>query len=80
MEEGGIGFFGQELELGGFCPVIGVVASAAFIGSGEEGAAVDDGMRRGMEGYLGQLGDKRIDLLHMGRCPIVRLAAGAGNP
>ena len=68
MEEGGVGLFGQELELGGFCPVIGVVASAAFIGSGEEGAAVDDGMRRGMEGYLGQLGDKRIDLLHMGRC------------
>ena len=65
MEEGGVGFFGQEFEFGGLCPVIGVVASAAFIGSGEEGAAVDDGMRRGMEGYLGQLGDKRIDLLHM---------------
>ena len=53
VEEGGVGFFGQELELGGLCPVIGVVASAAFIGGSEEGAAVDDGMGRGMEGYLG---------------------------
>ena len=63
VEEGGVGFFGQEFELGGLGPVIGVVASAVFIGGGEEGAAVDDGMGRGMEGYLGQLGDKRIDLL-----------------
>ena len=68
VEEGGVGLFGQQLELGGLFPVIGVVAPAAFIGGGEEGAAVDDGMGRGMEGYLGQLGDKRIDLLHMGRC------------
>ena len=68
VEEGGVGGFGQEFELGGLCPVIDVVASATFIGGGEEGAAVDDGMGRGMEGYLGQLGDKRIDLLRMGRC------------
>ena len=68
MEEGGVGLFGQELELGGLFPVIGVVAPAVCIGGGEESAAVDDGMGRGMEGYLGQLGDKRIDLLRMGRC------------
>ena len=68
VEEGGVGIFGQEFKLGGLCPVIGVVAPTVCIGGGEEGAAVHDGMGRGMEGYLGQLGDKRIDLLHLGRC------------
>ena len=66
VEEGGVGLFGQELKLGGLCPVIGVVAPAMFIGGGEEGAAVHDCVGRGMEGYLGQLGDKRVDLLSMG--------------
>ena len=68
VEEGGVGFFGQELEFGGLCPVIGVVAPAVCIGGGEESASVHDGVGRGLEGYLGQLGDKRINLLHMGRC------------
>ena len=68
MEEGGVGLFGQELEFGGLFPVIGVVAPAMFIGGGEEGAAVHDCVGRGMEGYLGQLGDKRIDLFRMGAC------------
>ena len=72
VEECGVGIFGQELKLGGLCPVIGVVAPAVFVGGGEESAAVHDCMGRGMEGYLGQLGDKRIDLLHMGRCAGVR--------
>ena len=66
MEEGGVGFFGQEFEFGGLCPVIGVVALAVCISGGEEGAAVHDCVGRGMEGYLGQLGDKRVDLLRMG--------------
>lgn len=66
MEEGGIGLFGQELELGGLFPVIGVVAPAVCIGDGEESAAVDNGVWCVVEGYLGQLGDKRVDLLRMG--------------
>lgn len=65
MEEGGVGFFGQELELGGVGPVIGVVAPAVCIGCGEKGAAVDNGVRSVVKGYLGQLGDKRINLLRM---------------
>lgn len=73
VEEGGVGFFGQEFELGCLGPVIGVVASAVFIGGGEESAAVHDCVGRGMEGYLGQLGDKRIDLFRMGAC------AGSGQ-
>lgn len=68
MEEGGVGLFGQELELGGVGPVIGVAAPAVFVAGGEEGAAVHDCVGRGMEGYLGQLGDKRIDLFRMGAC------------
>ena len=68
MEEGGVGFFGQELEFGGLCPVIGVVAPAVCIGGGEESASVHDGVGRGMEGYFCQLGDKGIDLLRMGGC------------
>ena len=66
MEEGGVGFFGQEFEFGGLCPVIGVVALAVCISCGEEGAAVYDCVWRVVEGYLGQLGDKRIDFLRMG--------------
>ena len=65
MEEGGVGFFGQELELGGLCPVIGVVASALFIGGGEEGAAVDYGVCRGMAGYLCQLREELVEFFRM---------------
>lgn len=50
VEEGGVGFFGQELERGGLSPVISVVAYTGFIGGGEEGAAVHDCEGRGMEG------------------------------
>ena len=66
VEEGDVGLFGQKLKLGGLNPVIGVVAPAVFVGGGEEGAAVHNCVGRGMQGYLGQLGDKRVDLLRMG--------------
>lgn len=66
VEEGGVGLFGQELELGGFCPVIGVVAPAVFVGGREKGTAVHDCVWCVVEGYLSQLGDKRVDLLRMG--------------
>ena len=52
VEEGGVGLFGQEFELGCLGPVVGVVASAVFVGGGEEGAAVDNGVCRGVAGYL----------------------------
>ena len=66
MEKGGVGLFGQQFELCGLFPVIGVVAPAVCIGGGEVGAAVHNCVEWGMQGYLGQLGDKRVDLLRMG--------------
>lgn len=68
VEEGGVGFFGQELEHGGLCPVIGVVAPAGFIGGGEEGAAVYNGVCRGVAGYLCQLGEEFVELFRMRGC------------
>ena len=68
VEEGGVGLFGQEFELGGAVPVIGVVAFAGFIGGGEEGAAVDDGVCRGVAGYLCQLGEELVELFRMRGC------------
>lgn len=68
VEEGGVGLFGQELELGGLGPVISVVAIAVFIGGGEEGAAVDNGVCRGVAGYLGQLGEEFVDFFRMREC------------
>ena len=68
VEKGGVGLFGQERELGGLCPVIGVGASAVFIGGGEEGAAVDDGGCRGMAGYLCQLGEELVEFFRMRGC------------
>ena len=68
VEEGGVGLFGQELELGGLGPVIGVGAFAVFIGGGEEGAAVDNGVCRGVAGYLGQLGEELVELFRMRGC------------
>lgn len=65
VEESGVGLFGQEFELGGLGPVVGVVASAGFIGGGEEGEAVDDGVCRGVAGYLGQLGEELVDFFRM---------------
>ena len=65
VEEGGVGLFGQELELGGLCPVIGVVAPAVFVGGGEEGAAVDDGVCRGVAGYLCQLGEELVEFFRV---------------
>ena len=68
VEEGGVGLFGQEFELGGLEPVIGVVASAVFIGGGEEGAAVDNGVCRGVSGYLCQLGEELVEFFRMRGC------------
>ena len=68
VEEGGVGLFGQEFELGCVGPVIGVGASAVFIGGGEEGAAVDDGVCRGVAGYLCQLGEELVDFFRMRGC------------
>ena len=68
MEKGGVGLFGQELELGGLGPVVGVVASAVFIGGGEEGAAVDDGVCRAVAGYLCQLGEELVEFFRMRGC------------
>ena len=67
-EEGGVGLFGQEFELGGAVPVIGVVAPAVFIGGGEEGAAVDDGVCQAVAGYLCQLGEELVDFFRMRGC------------
>ena len=68
VEEGGVGLFGQEFELGCVVPVIGVGASAVFIGGGEEGAAVDNGVCRAVAGYLCQLGEEFVELFRMRRC------------
>ena len=68
VEKGGVGLFGQEFELGCVGPVIGVGASAVFIGGGEEGAAVDDGVCRGVAGYLCQLGEELVDFFRMRGC------------
>ena len=68
VEEGGVGLFGQEFELGCLGPVIGVGASAVFIGGGEEGAAVDNGVCRGVAGYLCQLGEEFVELFRMRGC------------
>ena len=65
VEEGGVGLFGQEFELGGLGPVIGVVASAVFVGGGEEGAAVDNGVCRAVAGYLGQLGEELVEFFRV---------------
>lgn len=68
VEEGGVGLFGQEFELGCLGPVVGVVASAVFIGGGEEGEAVDNGVCRGVAGYLCQLGEEFVELFRMRGC------------
>ena len=68
VEEGGVGFFGQEFELGCVVPVIGVGASAVFIGGGEEGAAVDNGVCQGVAGYLCQLGEELVEFFRMVAC------------
>lgn len=68
VEEGGVGLFGQEFELGRLAPVIGVVASAVFIGGGEEGAAVHDCLGRGVAGYLCQLREELVDFFRMRGC------------
>ena len=65
VEEDGVGLFGQEFELGGLDPVIGVVAFAGFIGGGEEGAAVDNGVCRAVAGYLGQLGEELVEFFRV---------------
>ena len=65
VEEGGVGLFGQEFELGGLGPVIGVGASAVFVGGGEEGAAIDNGVCRGVSGYLCQLGEELVEFFRM---------------
>ena len=46
-------------------PVIGVGASALFIGGGEEGAAVDNGVCRAVAGYLGQLREELVEFFRM---------------
>ena len=68
VEECGVGLFGQELELGCVVPVIGVGASAVFIGGGEEGEAVDDGVCRGVAGYLCQLREELVEFFRMRGC------------
>lgn len=68
VEEGGVGLFGQKFEPGGLCPVIGVGASAVFIGGGEKGAAVDNGVCRGVAGYLCQLREELVELFRMRGC------------
>ena len=68
VEEGGVGLFGQELELGGADPVICVGAFAVFIGGGKEGAAVDNGVCRGVAGYLCQLREELVDFFRMRGC------------
>lgn len=39
-----------------------------FIGGGEEGAAVDNGVCRAVSGYLGQLGEEFVELFRMRGC------------